>query len=99
VVAELKDRDLLGEIGAQPASGFNKALEIELSIRFQHSVRIDGELFRNLLDSGKLIAGLQHAHACSVFDLLDYLKIGRDSGILVKEENDHSASNSKVIIH
>ncbi|GAB1821681.1 hypothetical protein HerbRD11066_48450 [Herbidospora sp. RD11066] len=69
----------------------------ELAVGLEDGVGVDRELRDDLFDGGELIALPEQAEAHGLPDLLNQLKVGRDSRPAVEMELDHLRSSIYLV--
>ncbi|GFN05718.1 hypothetical protein Smic_42740 [Streptomyces microflavus] len=74
--------------GAEPAPRLDEALALQLPVRLEDGVRVDGGGLDDLAGGGQPVAGLQNAQAQGLLRLLDDLEVGRDAAAPVDAELD-----------
>src|SRR5215468_1405465 len=79
--------------GADPALGLDEAFVVELAVRLEHRVRVDGQALDDLLDRRQPVAGSQDPEADRLPHLLHELEIGRDAGSGLEMELNHDLSS------
>ena len=82
--------------GPHAGPGAGQTLVLELAVRLEHGVGVDGQLGHHLLDRRQLVALAQQAEAQCLADLLDDLEIGGDAGAAVQMELDHERGTSFI---
>jgi hypothetical protein len=80
-----------GDKGAEAGAGRHQALVLELAIRLQHRVRVDGHLRDHLLDGGQTITFGQQTEPQRPPYLLDELHVRGDAGPRLQVKFDHSS--------
>ena len=81
----------LSDKGSLAGPTGHQAVALELAVRLEHRVRVDGELRHHFPGGRKLVTGLEPTNPDCPSNLLDNLPVGGDPGRPIEAEFNHCA--------